>query len=173
MAVQYHSGLQKLIQATNPMPSWRDVSVFYLWGPPGTGKTRHVFDEHGADNVYKKIDGQWWDGYEDQDVVLLDDFYSEGNRGDITLAYLLQLLDGHPIRVNVRGSTRVARWTKVYITANLPFETLYPNQPRSKRAALLRRCPEKHHIYFGGRPTDGSDEEEEQDGQAPERLLLQ
>jgi len=136
LAVQNASGIQKVIAAINPSPEWRDVSVHYLWGPPGTGKTRRVFREHGTSAVYKKLDGQWWDGYEGQDVVLFDDFY-----GTIPLSYLLQLLDGHPLSVNVRGSTRVAKWTKVYITSNRPFETMYPGEPAEKIAALRRRIP--------------------------------
>jgi hypothetical protein len=147
LAIQYASGVQKAIAAVAAVPAWRTVQCHYLWGPPGTGKTRYVFEKHGNENVYKKLDGQWWDGYNGESVILFDDFY-----GDIQLSYLLQLLDGHPLRVNQRGTTAVARWTTVYITANLPFDLLYQKEPQPKRDALQRRVPYENQRYFAGVP---------------------
>lgn len=45
-----------------------------LWicGPPGTGKSSTIRDVFG-DDLYVKPQNKWWDGYDDQKHVLLDD----------------------------------------------------------------------------------------------------
>jgi hypothetical protein len=146
-AVMYASGLQKAIAAiqNKTAPQWRDVKVYYLYGGSGTGKTRYVYNKHPG-QIYKKLEGQWWDGYEGQDVLLFDEF--RGEKSSIQLEYLLQILDGYELSVNVRGSTRVARWTTVYITSNRTFDKLYPYISEEHVAALDRRCPLANRIMF-------------------------
>ena len=53
------------------------TDVVVLFGPTGCGKTRAVMDRYGARNVYIKDASQWWDGYDVQPVVLLDEFYGQ------------------------------------------------------------------------------------------------
>ena len=47
----------------------------WYWGAPGTGKTRKATAEHP--DAYKKLQNKWWDGYQGQDVVILDDLGTE------------------------------------------------------------------------------------------------
>ena len=61
------------------------------------------------------------------------------------LNLLLEL--GHPFAVNVRGSTRKALWTRVYITSNVPLADLYPRASAEHVAALQRRIPAANVIY--------------------------
>ena len=107
---RYFKGLREL--NTNKGPKWRELKVIVLWGAPGTGKTRQVMEQ---DSVYK-IDPpyKWWDGYEGEDILLLDDF----EKGAIDRGFLLNLLDGYRLRLETKGSHTWALWTKVYITTN-------------------------------------------------------
>lgn len=107
---RYHKGLEKL--AVDKGPKWRDLDVTVLWGPTGTGKTRQVMEK---DNVYK-IDPpyKWWDGYEGEDILLIDDY----KKGAIDRGLLLNLLDGYRLRLETKGGHTWALWTQVYITTN-------------------------------------------------------
>jgi len=93
---------------------FRGVEVNVLWGEAGSGKTKAA---HEADpNIFTVNTDEAFpfDGYSGEKTILLDDFY-----GGIKYHNLLRILDGHQLRVNVKGSSRYACWTKVYITSNV------------------------------------------------------
>lgn len=106
---RYYKGLERL---QSHGPKWRDVKVHVLWGEPGTGKTRQVME---MDDVYK-IDSpyKWWDGYEGETIILIDDY----EEGDIPRGMLKHLLDGYRYRLETKGSHLWALWTTVYVTTN-------------------------------------------------------
>ncbi|CAG8755621.1 6408_t:CDS:2 [Gigaspora rosea] len=67
---------------------WRLV-IFYLFGPGGSGKTglvQELFSDELSDKPKKQQSGSnWWNGYEDQEIVLIDEFYTKidwENMGD-------------------------------------------------------------------------------------------
>lgn len=111
---RYHRGLEKLQEKG---PKWRDIKVTVLWGGTGVGKTRKVME---MDSVYK-IDPPytWWDGYEGEEILLIDDF----RIGAIHRGMLLNLLDGYRLRLETKGSHTWALWKEVYITTNFNPET--------------------------------------------------
>lgn len=97
---------------------FRDVQVIVHWGEAGTGKTRKPYDEGAF--LFDDYENGWWDGYEGESVICLDDFY-----GGIKYAFLLRLLDGYQCRLKVKGGFTYAQWSKVYITSNKPPEQWY------------------------------------------------
>lgn len=109
----------KRAQATS-----REVQCFILWGETGCGKTRFVYDKHGYQDVFKLDLGDattlWFDGYEDQPILLLDDFY-----GSIKYHTLLNYLDRYPVRLPIKGTHGYAAWHTVYITSNKSPEEWY------------------------------------------------
>lgn len=100
---------------------FRKLNVEIIWGDAGMGKTKKIlYDEEGKrrNNVFildcGECDRLWFDGYEGEDTLLLDDFYG----GVCKYSYLLKLLDGHQLRLPTKGSHTYANWSKVYITSN-------------------------------------------------------
>lgn len=79
-----------------------EMDVRIYWGATGTGKTRSVYEEFGVENVYVKTVGKWWDGYDGEHVVLIDDF-DPSNCFDIQFDMYLKLLDRYPMKVEVKG----------------------------------------------------------------------
>lgn len=114
---------------------FRKVKTTVLVGAAGSGKTRTVYDIGGYDRVYKLDQGDqvWFDGYAGEDILLIDDFY-----GWIKWGMLLNILDGYPLRLPVKGSFTIAKWTKVYITSNRSPGTWYSkgSAPELKRRIL-------------------------------------
>lgn len=99
---------------------FRKVETEVIWGDAGTGKTRRAF-EADPDLFTVNTDETFpFDGYNGEKTILIDDFY-----GGLKYHHLLRILDGHQLRVNVKGSSRYARWTKVFITSNVDENQWY------------------------------------------------
>lgn len=117
---------------------WRTVQVDVLEGPPGVGKTLWPVWAHGYENIYiltKLTAGAlWFDGYLGQKVLVIDDFDSDWS---IPYRALLRLLDGHTLRLPIKGGFTYALFDHVYITTNVPVGRWY--KKRSEIDALLRR----------------------------------
>lgn len=110
----------------------RDVRVYVLVGETGTGKSRSAWD--AFPDLYSKPAGQWWDGYDAHEVVLLDDY-----NGEIELSTFLKWLDRYPLQLPVKGGFVAAAYTKVIITSNYTPEQWYRYDGEKHRLALRRR----------------------------------
>lgn len=155
----FHSkGFQALERALLPSPpAWRTVSVTWIWGKTGVGKTRRCYAS--APGLFKvNEDGQWWDGYLCQDTILFDEFY-----GEVKMKNMLNYLDGYPLQLPVKGGFVEAHWTKVYITSNVDpkgsdkvnpqggYEfNFYSKVPQEVRDAFFRRITEIIHLDNNG-----------------------
>lgn len=113
---RYHRGLEKLNIDMGLV--WRDVEVHWLWGPAGCGKTRSVIDKK---DVFKIDELMWWDGYNKENIILIDDVDYESFE---KRRFMLNLLDGYRLRLSVKGGFVYAHWLVVYITSNWNPERL-------------------------------------------------
>ncbi len=97
--------------------------VQWFWGPTGTGKTRAAI-EACWEAAYWMSSGtlQWWDGYDGEVAVILDDFRPEPG---VPYARVLRLLDRYPVRVPVKGSSRELLATTIIVTSNFAPELVY------------------------------------------------
>lgn len=131
---------------------FHEVKVHVLWGKTGVGKTSEVFRRHKPEDVYRlrKHDGStlWWDFYENQKVLLIDEFY-----GGIKYSELLQLLDGYYLSIQVKGGFRVSNWDIVYITSNMKPKNWYKTVKDT--SAMFRRITSVQELVNS--PTEGSD----------------
>ena len=106
----------------------RDIVVTYIYGATGTGKTRGIFEKHGARNIcritnYNSSRGILFDNYNNsQEVLVFEEFHSQ-----IPIEDMLNYLDVYPIMLPARYNDKVACYTKVYITSNIPLENQYEN----------------------------------------------
>ena len=103
--------------------TFRTLSVTYIWGETGIGKTRKVMEQYGYENVYRVTNYQHpFDGYAGQDVILFDEF-----RSSLPISDMLKYLDGYPLLLPCRYADKVACFTKVYVVSNIHFNAQYPN----------------------------------------------
>jgi len=98
------------------------VKVITLYGATGTGKTYAAInfianskDYYICEAPSHKDSKVWFDGYEGQSYLILDDF--EGSF--CSFRYILRLLDKYKLKIEIKGGFSWAVWTTVVITSNL------------------------------------------------------
>lgn len=129
--------LQSYVDQKKAMTKIREtLEVGVITGPTGCGKTRYIYEKHKPEEIYflNVTDRLWFDGYNGQDVLVIDDFY-----GNIKYHYLLRLLDIYPMQVEIKGGTVWANWTIVYITSNKSPHEWYSKISEICPDALWRR----------------------------------
>ena len=141
--LKYSKSIDKIRQdiiAQKMRLQFRKLEVTYIYGDSGVGKTRGIMETYGYENVFRAWDWESrfpFDGYTTEDVLLMDEF-----DGSIKIKTMLNLLDGYPLQLNVKGGKAQACFTKVFIVSNDRFESLYKNERTSQSEtynALLRR----------------------------------
>jgi len=118
-------------------PLEKEVNVY--WGPTGVGKSRRAWNEAGFDAYPKTPTTKFWDGYQGQGKVVIDEF-----TGQIEITHLLRWLDRYPVLVETKGSGTPLKAKRIWITSNLPPEDWYSTVPEVQLAALLRRLNVHH-----------------------------
>lgn len=116
--------------------AFRKLTVSVYWGVAESNKTRSVLDNYPDTfrcQNWTASKGFMFDGYEGEDVILIDDFY-----GDIPFEYLLNILDGHHLPLNIKNGRTYARYTKVFITSNKDPALWYPDYQSSTRQYTRR-----------------------------------
>lgn len=119
--------------------------VIWLCGDSGAGKSKHIYDNHKADEVHKQTNTiKFWDGYTNQPIVVLDDI-----RADFAKFHeLLTLLDKYPHRVEVKGDTRIFNSHTIYITSPYTPQQLYKNKTSENLIQLIRRIDEVYEYKY-------------------------
>ena len=115
-----------------------DVRGVWIWGKPGVGKSHFARQVLGAEGYYPKLNNKWWDGYQSQKVVIMEDVDKE------TIKFLHHHLKIWSDRWGFIGETKggaVApshRWlvvTSNYSIADIPADL----EDRELRTAIMRR----------------------------------
>lgn len=131
--VRYSKGFEKY-KALVQTPRQGPVETYVFYGPSGTGKTTLATSMFPGAYI-KSPQTKWWDDYEDQAVVILD----EHNSAWFTWDYLLRMIDpiGLPFTVETKGGTRHLQATTFVFTCNTSYEFWYKDA--SNLDALRRR----------------------------------
>jgi len=95
------------------------TTVEVFWGKPDTGKTTHV-QKIAGDNAFWVRQPQhngalWWDGYDGNEVVVIDEFY-----GWLPRTLMQRLIDHTPLMLDTKGGAVNFIAKKIYIVSNAP-----------------------------------------------------
>jgi len=105
------------VKALLPPPSRPDVTVVWLWGDTGTGKSYWVdqLSRQLGQLPYGHCDerGKFFDGYVDQSWALFDDINPRFSR-----KILLKVCDRYRLRVEVKGSSTAFAANVIFLTSD-------------------------------------------------------
>lgn len=124
---------------------------YWVWGATGVGKSRWVREHYGEGMVghseqpvhpgfvstgfYSKGTNKWWDGYNNENVVLIDDF--DPDHGKYLAYYLKIWADHYAFNAEVKGGMLKIRPLIVIITSQYPLEACF--ERKEDVDALSRR----------------------------------
>jgi len=146
--ILYHKGIEKYLLLKRPKRNW-DMDVIIILGPSGCGKSSYVYKTYDMNDIYELREPNngslWWDGYDGQETVLIDEFY-----GWINYSFMLKLLDRYPLMIDTKGGAVQFTSKRIIIISNCKkIEDFYPsisNQPH-RWAAFLRRAKTIKNFY--------------------------
>lgn len=125
--------MEKYLTYLEPMRNTKPT-VYWLWGASGCGKSKKAQEMAGED-VYWKDGEKWWDGYDGQKTIIIDDFRAS----NMKFNYLLRILDRYPMRVEVKGGYRQLNSDVIIITTIVHYSKCYQNLDNEPLEQLKRR----------------------------------
>lgn len=120
---RYYTTANKIAKDFMVEPPALDVlDNVWLWGKPNTGKSWAARHDYGT-SLYIKNCNKWWDGYQGQDVVIIDEV--EKKSGEYMGHFLKLWADAYPFNAERKGSAMLIRPKRIVITSNYAPESVF------------------------------------------------
>ena len=148
--VKYSRGMQACRILFENQRDFKTIVKWY-YGSTGTGKSRAACDDSShATTYWKSGASKWWDGYDGQETVIIDDY-----RCDLCPFHsLLRLFDRYPMQVEGKGTVHQFRSKLIIVTAPCRPEVMWRTRCQEDMGQLLRRIEEIK--LFGEEPSEPS-----------------
>lgn len=120
---RYHKGIVALKNQLAPHRT-EPPKVFWFYGPSGTGKSRRAMEialEHEVPTYFIKDNSTWWDNYNQESTIIIDDF----DKNAFSFRDLLTILDRYPLQKQVKGGYVKINSPVIIITCEFPPEELW------------------------------------------------
>lgn len=147
LRIRYYGTFKRIREDYKPQP--QPLTVLqneWRYGPTGTGKTRGAHEEFPGAYI-KKANTKWWNRYDGEEVVIIDDI----DKYHVQLGYELKIwLDHPPFPAENKGGENMIRPKRIIITSNYHPSEIWPD--KSTLDPLLRRLKV---IYMGPPPIEG------------------
>lgn len=152
--VKFHRGLTALRDILAPTPVDRPELIDeWYYGDTGTGKSRTVREKYGG-SLYVKGKHKWWDGYETQETVLIEEVNPDFC--DKFKDELKEWTDHYPFSVEVKGGVRTIRPPRLVFTSNFhPQQCFEGSQYLPPMLRRLRVQEVKKNLIHGDISTHG------------------
>lgn len=142
ISIPYIRNLEHLYNRSRAAEPLADLDILeheWHWGVTGAGKSFGVRRDNPV--FYLKPLNKWWDGYDHEDVVLIEEV--DPSHAMKFGAMLKTWCDHYPFRAEVKSSTIYIRPRKIIITSNYPIKVVFPDAMMHE--PLLRRFKVHHY----------------------------
>lgn len=119
---------------------WK-TKVIWMYGPTGTGKSKTAWEEGGAE-AYAPLSYKWWQGYDGQENVILDDI----RPGWATFDEFLRLFDRYPLMVECKGGSRQFTGKTIWVTSPYDPKAFFEGCSSEAMNQMTRRIEEVRHL---------------------------
>lgn len=114
--------------------TWKP-KVYWYYGESGSGKTMAAMNESNEYDRWVSMDSlKWWDGYDGQSDIVIDDFRGS----DCRLKTLLRILDRYEYRIENKGGSTQLLAKNIWITCPYRPEDVYRTEGEDMKQ-LIRR----------------------------------
>lgn len=142
--VRHHRAFQNY-QLEMVTPRSHEMEIIVIFGPTGTGKSRWCAENFP--NAYWKQLGKWWDAYNQQEVVVIDEFY-----GWLQWTTLLRLCDRYPMMVETKGGqVQFVAKTIIFTSNTRPnnwYKDKYFDAFKRRVSQWIHMSSENNHMFF-------------------------
>lgn len=153
---RYIDDLRNTVAKKNRRQAKDNMTVIWCYGPPGSGKTKWVYDNHPDAFTYPGEPGKtWFDNYNYEKTIVIDDFRGTKRVGSdadqvptFTFSYFLRLIDRYEMQIPVKGAYKWLCATTWIITC--PWHPSEAYQSSENMGQLLRRITEIKEFTGGG-----------------------
>lgn len=142
--IQHYSTIKRIQRDfSTPPVDLQSVTGVWFYGPSGTGKSHRARAEFPGS--YLKPANKWWDSYQGQSSVLIDDLGIQ----HAPLSHHLKIwADRYAFPAEQKGSTIQIRPLVIIVTSNYTIEELFKDYPNDIEPLLRRftvhRCLTKY-----------------------------
>ena len=110
-----------------------------MWGESGSGKSHDARHKYAQGAYYLKAQNVWWDGYNGEETVILDDMDES-----FTAHNLKIWLDLYSCRGQTKGGHVNLTYKRFIVTSNYSIEELFADKPKVIEP-IRRRCQVIHY----------------------------
>lgn len=137
--IQHYHAFKRIKQDyQQSVPDLDSPCGIWIYGPPGIGKSYDARRQYPG--YYDKPINKWWDGYQGQDSVILDDF----SPVHVVLGHhLKRWADQYSFPAEQKGTTIQIRPKHIIVTSNYSINAIFHEDPILCEA-LERRFKEIH-----------------------------
>lgn len=132
--IKYYGSFKKIHAESGDIRDGDEVRGVWMFGRPGYGKS-HLAREIYGSSLFLKSQSKWWDGFCNEEYVLLDDFDLNG----ACLAHFIKIwADKWGAKGEIKGGFTILSYKTFIITSNYLPRDLWPNDQKLNEAISRR-----------------------------------